>query len=308
MTIEVHGKVTGRRGVIRKPKWLKRALPRGDEYGQLSRLMAQQGLHTVCVEAKCPNVGECWSAGVAVLMILGDTCTRSCGFCHVKTGRPGGTDKDEPRRVAEAVKAMGLKYVVITSVDRDDLSDGGASVWAETIQRIKGKCDGVRLEVLIPDFGGNDDALEVVMNAGADVIGHNLETVKRLHRAVRPQAKYERSIKVLRRIKERGIVTKTGIMVGLGESDDEVYELMADVIEGTSGGEGSCDILTIGQYLQPTVNHLAVKRYVEPSVFEGYKERGEAMGFGHVEAGPLVRSSYHADRQARAVMGEGEGE
>lgn len=305
--------VTGRREgsdvreLVRKPAWLRGGcggvLGGGDEYGKLSRLMKYEGLHTVCAEAKCPNMGECWSAGVAVLMILGDTCTRSCGFCHVKTGRPGAVDKDEPRRVVEGVKAMGLKYVVITSVDRDDLSDGGAWVWGETIRRVKGECEGVMLEVLVGDFGGDEKALNVVLDGGADVISHNLETVRRLHGVVRPQAKYERSIEVLRRIKERGIVAKTGVMVGLGESDDEIYELMADVIEGTGGEYGSCDIFTVGQYLQPTLNHLRVERYVEPSVFEGYKERGEGMGFGHVEAGPLVRSSYHADRGARAVMG-----
>jgi len=298
-----------------KPKWLKAQLPRGERYSGLLRLVKDKNLHTVCEEASCPNLGECWAAGVATLMILGETCTRSCGFCHIKTGRPPGLDTDEPKRVAEAVKTMDLNYVVITSVNRDELPDGGAGIWAETINRTRDASPRTKIEVLIPDFCGDWDALQTVLDARPDVLNHNLETVRRMYPAVRPQAKYDRSIELLRRSKEQGFVTKTGIMVGIGETDAEVEQLMFDVIEGTKcvGGvaasaatagtapRDACDILTIGQYLQPSPHHLPVQRFVEPAAFERYKQQGETIGFTHVESGPMVRSSYHADKTAQAA-------
>jgi len=304
-----------------KPKWLRAQLPRGDGYADLMRLVKEQKLHTVCEEASCPNLGECWSAGVATLMILGDTCTRSCGFCHIKTGRPPVLDTEEPRRVAHAVRTMDLNYVVITSVNRDELPDGGAAIWAETIDRIHQACPDTEVEVLIPDFCGDWDALQTVLEAKPDVLNHNLETVRRLYRAVRPQAKYDRSIELLRRAAEQGFVTKTGIMVGIGERDEEVVQLMQDVLEGTrvnatqsadttplsaatpSRPTRACDILTIGQYLQPSRHHLPVHRWVTPEQFAAFKREGEAMGFTHVESGPMVRSSYHADKQAKKARG-----
>jgi lipoic acid synthetase len=282
----------------RKPRWLRAAMPHTERYSELVRLVREQNLHTVCQEASCPNMGECWSNGVATLMILGETCTRSCGFCHIKTGRPPELDTDEPRRVAEAVAAMDLDFVVITSVNRDELPDGGAAIWAQTIDRIHQRCPDTQVEVLIPDFCGDWDALQTVLDAKPEVLNHNLETVKRLYPAVRPQAKYQRSIELLRRSKEQGFSTKTGIMVGIGETDEEVFELMRDLIDGTQTDRGPCDILTIGQYLQPSAYHLPVQRFVDPAQFAAYREKGEAMGLVHVEAGPMVRSSYHADKQA----------
>ncbi len=280
-----------------KPRWLRMQLPQSERYWDLIDLVRRHNLHTVCQEASCPNMGECWSNGVATLMILGETCTRSCGFCDIKTGKPPVLDTDEPRRVAEAIRLMGLSYVVITSVNRDELPDGGASIWAETIRRIHEACPGTGVEALIPDFCGDWAALQKVLDAGPEVLNHNLETVKRLYPAVRPQAKYDRSIELLRRSKEQGFTTKTGIMVGIGESDEEVEELMGDVLDGTAGPHGACDILTIGQYLQPSPGHLPVGRFVHPDQFEDYKRTGEAKGFNHVESGPMVRSSYHADKQ-----------
>ncbi len=282
-----------------KPKWLRMQLPTSDKYFQLRRLIDEHKLHTVCKEAACPNMGECWSAGVATLMILGDTCTRSCGFCHIKTGRPPSLDLDEPRRVADAVRLMNLNYVVLTSVDRDELPDGGAAVWAETIRQTRAASPQTQIEVLIPDFQGDWDALQVVLDAKPDVLAHNLETVNRLYTAVRPQAKYYRSIELLRRAKEQGFAAKTGIMVGIGERDEEVNHLMAEVQQLTQTARGSCDILTIGQYLQPSPENLPVSRFVEPTVFDTFKQVGEAAGFIHVESGPMVRSSYHADKQAK---------
>src|SRR6185503_17175498 len=238
---------------------------------------------TVCEEAGCPNMGECWARGVATIMILGDTCTRACGFCNVKTGRPNALDKDEPRRVAESLALMGLRHVVITSVNRDELSDGGAGVWAETIIRTREACPGMSIEVLIPDFEGNWPALQLVIDARPHIINHNLETVRRMYPAVRPSAKFDRSLDLLRRVKEQGGVAKTGIMVGIGERDDEVLTLM-DEVQRASGA----DILTIGQYLQPTRNHLPIDRWVTPEQFAMFKERGLAAGFKVVESGPLV--------------------
>ncbi|MDX2131538.1 MAG: lipoyl synthase [Planctomycetota bacterium] len=329
--------------VKRKPDWLRAKVPGGPGYTRLKSIMTEHRLHTVCEEAGCPNMGECWARGVATIMILGDTCTRACGFCNVKTGRPGTVDKDEPRRVAESLRLMALKHVVITSVNRDELPDGGASIWAETILRTREACPDMSIEVLIPDFEGDAAALQMVIDARPHIINHNLETVRRMYPAVRPSAKFDRSLELLRRVKQAGMVAKTGIMVGIGEHDEEVLALMDEVREGTSAarsgqaergqaGSGqaakwqsvkaksgdetphagtpplshaatpelrnSCDILTIGQYLQPTRNHLPIDRWVHPDAFAMFKREGLARGFKVVESGPLVRSSYHADHQA----------
>jgi lipoic acid synthetase len=291
--------------IKRKPPWLRARVPGGPGYQRLRAIMDEHRLHTVCEEAGCPNMGECWARGVATIMILGDTCTRACGFCNVKTGRPGALDRDEPRRVAESLALMGLKHVVITSVNRDELSDGGAGIWAETIIRAREACPDMSIEVLIPDFEGNWTALQMVIDAAPHIINHNLETVRRMYPAVRPSAKFDRSLELLRRVKEQGGVAKTGIMVGIGERDDEVFALMEDVQRATrvGGSEGSdtCDILTIGQYLQPTRNHLPIDRWVTPEQFERFREAGLGRGFKVVESGPLVRSSYHADYQADSL-------
>jgi lipoic acid synthetase len=294
--------------VKRKPPWLRAKVPGGEGYNRLRGIMTQHKLHTVCEEAGCPNMGECWARGVATIMILGDTCTRACGFCNVKTGRPAPVDKDEPRRVAESLALMGLRHVVITSVNRDELPDGGAGIWAETIIRSKEACPEMSIEVLIPDFEGNWGALQMVIDARPHIINHNLETVRRMYPAVRPSAKFDRSVELLRRVKEQGIVAKTGIMVGIGERDDEVLALMDEVQQATrtsvnGGPEDSCDILTIGQYLQPTRNHLPIDRWVTPEQFATFKAEGLARGFKVVESGPLVRSSYHADHQADTLTG-----
>ncbi len=294
--------------IKRKPPWLKAKLPGGPEYERLRRRIASEGLHTVCQEASCPNMGECWARGVATIMILGDTCTRACGFCNVKTGRPKPPDRDEPRRVAEMLAQMGLRHVVITSVDRDDLRDGGAGIWAETIIRTREACPAMSIEVLIPDFKGDWGALQMVIDAGPHIINHNLETVRRMYPAVRPSAKFDRSLELLARVKAQGLVAKTGIMVGIGERDDEVLALIDEVVGATrNAGGDACDILTIGQYLQPTRNHLPIDRWVHPDTFEMYRSEGLRRGFKVVESGPLVRSSYHADVQADALTGiEGE--
>jgi lipoic acid synthetase len=258
--------------------------------------MDEHRLHTVCESAKCPNLGECWSRGTATIMILGDICTRSCGFCHIATGRPPTLDTDEPRRVAESVALMRLRHIVITSVNRDELPDGGAAIWAETIRRIRSASPETSIEVLIPDFCGDWDALRLVLDERPEILNHNMETVRRLYPVVRPQAKYDRSIELLRRSKESGMTTKTGIMVGIGERDDEVERLMRDVVNGSGA-----DILTIGQYLQPTREHLPVTRWVTPERFRLFKENGETIGFRHVESGPMVRSSYHAEEQVLSL-------
>lgn len=280
-----------------KPRWLRAQLPGGEGYQKLRSLVDEHQLHTVCESAKCPNMGECWARGTATLMILGDVCTRSCGFCHIATGKPPTLDLDEPRRVGEAARLMNLKHLVITSVNRDELPDGGAEIWARTIREVRSQSPRTSVEVLIPDFEGNWDALQLVLDERPEILNHNMETVRRLYRVVRPQAKYERSIELLRRAKEQGLVAKTGIMVGIGETDEEIAQLMRDVTAGTRTDHGSCDILTIGQYLQPTKNHLPVTRFVPPEQFATYKREGERIGFRHVESGPLVRSSYHADDQ-----------
>ncbi len=273
----------------RRPDWLKARIPGGENYARLKNLIDTQRLHTVCEEARCPNMGECWNAGTATFMILGDICTRSCGFCAVKTGRPDyGLDWDEPRRVAEAVQRMNLRHAVITSVNRDERADGGAPLFAETIRQIRELVPTCTVEVLIPDFRGNEDALALVLDAKPEILNHNLETVPRLYKTVRPQANYRQSLEVIERSKKRGMTTKTGLMLGIGEKTEEVLEVMKDAF--ASG----CDILTLGQYLQPTRDHLPVHRYVHPDEFGMLKKEGLTMGFRHVESGPLVRSSYHA--------------
>lgn len=276
---------------VRKPEWLKARVPGGENYSRLRSLIDERKLHTVCEEARCPNMGECWNSGTATFMILGDTCTRSCGFCNVKTGKMHIVDEDEPRRVGEAVALMKLRHAVITSVNRDELFDGGAHIFANTIQEIRKHLPLCKVEVLIPDFMGSEEALNIVLNAQPDILNHNIETVPRLYRSVRPQAQYHRSLEVLERAKEKGFATKTGIMLGLGETTDEVIEVMGDL------RAVNCDIFTIGQYLQPTKNHLPVERFVHPDEFRMLKEKGKELGFRHVESGPLVRSSYHAADQ-----------
>ena len=280
----------------RKPSWIRARVPGGEGYERLREIIDAHQLHTVCQEASCPNMGECWNRGTATIMILGDTCTRSCGFCNVKTGRPAPPDVDEPKRVAESLALMNLKHVVITCVDRDDLDDGGAAIWAETIKRVRERCPQTSVEALIGDFKGDADALQVVIDAKPAILSHNLETVRRMHPAVRPQADYERSLEVLRHVRAAGLVTKTGIMVGIGERDDEVLSLMDDVRDAAD-----VEILTIGQYLQPTRNHLPIDRWVTPAQFDLYKIEGLARGFRVVESGPLVRSSYHAEEQAEQL-------
>ena len=278
----------------RKPSWLKMKMPAGEEYGKLLRMVNEHRLHTVCQSAKCPNMGECWAAGTATLMILGDVCTRSCGFCHIATGRPPELDLDEPRRVGDAVRIMNLGHVVITSVNRDELADGGAEVWAETIRQIRAQSPGTSVEVLIPDFCGDWDALQKVLNEKPEILNHNIESVPRLYKIVRPQAKYHRSIELLQIAKQQGLVSKTGMMLGLGETENEIDSVLDDLVAI------GCDILTLGQYLQPTPQHLPVDRWVHPDEFKMWKERGENRGIRHIEAGPLVRSSYHAEKQVQA--------
>jgi lipoyl synthase len=280
----------------RKPDWLRARAPGGEGYHRLKGIIDEHRLHTVCQEASCPNIGECWSRGTATIMILGDTCTRSCGFCNVKTGQPALVDHDEPRRVAETLRLMSLKHVVITCVDRDDLPDGGAAIWARTIRLTRELCPRMSIEALIGDFKGDAAALELVIDARPEILAHNLETVRRMHPTVRPQAKYDRTLQVLRRIKASGLVSKTSIMVGIGERDEEVLALMDDV-----RSQADTDILTIGQYLQPTRNHLPMTRWVTPAQFLEFKKEGLARGFQVVESGPLVRSSYHAEEQVERL-------
>ncbi len=274
-----------------RPDWLRAPAPVGDNYSELKSLVERLRLHTVCESAACPNVGECWNRRTATFMILGNVCTRRCGFCAVQKGAPLEVDYDEPRRVAEAVEALALRYAVITSVNRDDRKDGGAELFALTIEAIRERVPGCRVEVLIPDFQGSHEALAVVMAARPDVLNHNTETVPRLYRQVRLGARYERSLDLLAHASERwpGIPTKSGLMLGLGETRDEVIAVMRDL------RDHGVDILTLGQYLRPSVRHLPVLRFVPPEEFLDYRRIGREMGFGHVESGPLVRSSYHAD-------------
>src|SRR5438309_8139290 len=280
-------------GVTPRPEWLRVRAPGGPNYRDLKGLVDDLRLHTVCESARCPNIGDCWERRTATFMILGDICTRSCGFCAIKTGRPTGLDLEEPERVAEAVAALDLRHAVITSVNRDELPDGGAAIFARTIRAIRDRCPQTSIEVLIPDFKGVWPALEQVMAAQPDILNHNLESIARLYYCVRPQAKYDRSLELLRRAKELapGVQTKSGMMLGVGEEDPEIVSSMADL------RAVDCDILTLGQYLRPSPQHIPVRRYVAPDSFAGFKRLGMEMGFRHVEAGPLVRSSYHADEQ-----------
>ncbi|MGV3503384.1 MAG: lipoyl synthase [Adhaeribacter sp.] len=275
---------------VRKPDWLRVKLPVGKEYARVRNLVDEYKLHTICESGNCPNMGECWGAGTATFMILGNVCTRSCSFCAVATGRPNEYDTDEPRRVAEAIKLMGVKHAVITSVNRDELKDRGASIWHETVVQVKTLSPETTIETLIPDVKGNWEALEVMISPGQEVVSHNMETVGSLYRMVRPQAKYSRSLEQIRRTKEYGKRTKSGIMLGLGETKEEVYQAMDDL------AANGLDILTLGQYLQPTKRHLEVAEFIHPDLFAHYREEGLNRGLKYVESGPLVRSSYHAER------------
>ncbi|HCS20516.1 MAG TPA: lipoyl synthase [Bacteroidetes bacterium] len=275
---------------VKKPSWLKVKLPTGENYRSVRKLVDEHKLHTICESGNCPNMGECWGEGTATFMILGNICTRSCSFCAVATGRPTEYDMDEPRRVAEAIHLMKVQHAVITSVNRDELKDKGATVWAETIREVKRLSPGTTIETLIPDFKAQWDLLYMVIDEKPEVVSHNMETVERLYRKVRPQAKYERSLEQIRLTKERGSRTKSGIMLGIGETDEEVFKSMDDLVAH------GCDVLTLGQYLQPTKMHLDVQEFVHPDKFAMYKEEGLKRGFDYVESGPMVRSSYHSER------------
>jgi lipoic acid synthetase len=275
---------------IKKPKWLRVKLPTGENYRKVRGLVDEHKLHTICESGSCPNMGECWGEGTATFMILGNVCTRSCGFCGVQTGKPDPVDMFEPGRVANSVKIMGVKHAVITSVDRDDLKDGGSEIWSQTVRAIRQQSPGTTLETLIPDFAGNWNNLQVIIDVAPEIVSHNLETVRRLTKQVRIQAKYDRSLEVLFRLKKGGMRTKSGVMLGLGETEQEVLETMQDL------RSVQVDILTLGQYLQPTPKHLPVAEFIEPEQFAYYQKVGLEMGFRFVESGPLVRSSYHAEK------------
>ncbi len=282
---------------IKKPNWLRVKLPTGEGYKHVRGLVDDHKLHTICESGNCPNMGECWGAGTATFMILGNICTRSCGFCAVATGRPEAVDWDEPQRVAEAIHLMKVKHAVLTSVDRDELKDGGSIIWANTVKAVRALNPDTTLETLIPDFKGQWENLERVIEVAPEVVSHNLETVERMTRKVRIQAKYHRSLEVIRRLKDGGMRTKSGIMLGLGEEKEEVLQSLQDL------ADNGCDVVTLGQYLQPTQKHLPVKRFVHPDEFAFYREEGYKMGLDYVESGPLVRSSYHSERHV--VAGEG---
>ncbi len=278
----------------RKPPWIRAQIPGGDTYVAMRQNMEKHGLHTVCQEASCPNIGDCWTRGTATIMILGDICTRSCGFCNIRTGKPKPPDYDEPINVGKSVALMGLRHIVITCVDRDDLPDGGAQIWAETIDAVHQAAPETSVEALIGDLRGNEDDLATIIGSKPEILAHNLETVPRMHGAVRPQATYDRSMQVLESISNAGLVCKTGIMVGIGETDEEVFETLADIMAKTG-----TEIITIGQYLQPSRNHLPIDRWVHPDQFKIYEEEGLKLGFRVVESGPLVRSSFHAEEQVQ---------
>lgn len=275
---------------IKKPKWLRVKLPIGENYRKVRSLVDEHKLHTICESGSCPNMGECWGEGTATFMILGNICTRSCGFCAVQTGKPLPADEFEPGRVAHSVKTMQVKHAVITSVDRDDLKDGGSGIWVQTVKAIRHQSPGTTLETLIPDFAGKWENLQQIIEVAPEIVSHNLETVRRLTKQVRIQAKYDRSLEVLFRLKKGGMRTKSGVMLGLGESVEEVIETMEDL------RSVQVDILTLGQYLQPTPKHLPVQEFITPEQFDEYRELGLKMGFRYVESGPLVRSSYHAEK------------
>lgn len=280
----------------RKPDWLRVKLPVGPEYAKVRKLVDGYKLHTICESGNCPNMGECWGAGTATFMILGNVCTRSCTFCAVATGRPPAYDEEEPKRVAEAIKLMGVKHAVITSVNRDELKDRGAEIWYQTIMETKKLSPSTTIETLIPDVKGNWDALYRMIEPGQEVVSHNMETVERLYRRVRPQAKYKRSLEQIRLTREAGMRTKSGIMLGVGEKPEEVYQAMDDLVEH------GLHILTLGQYLQPTKRHLEVAEFIHPDQFEQYRDEGLRRGLKYVESGPLVRSSYHAERHVNVPM------
>lgn len=280
----------------KKPDWLRVKLPIGKEYANVRKIVDENKLHTICESGNCPNMGECWGAGTATFMILGNVCTRSCTFCAVATGRPNEYDTEEPQRVAEAIYKMGVKHAVITSVNRDELKDRGAEIWYQTVTKVKELSPATTIETLIPDTKGNWEALYRMISAGQEVVSHNMETVERLYRRVRPQAKYERSLEQIRRTKAFGKRTKSGIMLGLGETADEVYKAMDDLVAN------GLDILTLGQYLQPTKMHIEVAEYIHPDKFAHYKEEGLQRGLKYVESGPLVRSSYHAERHVNVPI------
>lgn len=273
-----------------KPKWLRVKLPTGESYKKVREIVSEHKLHTICESGNCPNMGECWGEGTATFMILGNICTRSCGFCAVATGKPLEADPFEAGRVARSVALMKVKHAVITSVDRDDLADGGSEIWAATVRAVRHQSPGTTMETLIPDFAGKWENLQRIIDVAPEIVSHNLETVRRLTKEVRIQAKYDRSLEVLRRLKQGGMRTKSGIMLGLGESEDEIFETLDDL------RSVNVDIVTMGQYLQPTPKHLPVKEFVTPEKFEEYKEYGLKIGFRYVESGPLVRSSYHAEK------------
>lgn len=283
--------ITNKRKRVKKPEWLKVKLPTGEKYKEVRNTVEKNNLHTICQSGSCPNMGECWTAGTASFMILGDICTRACRFCAVKTGRPDAIDLGEPKRVADAIFKMGVKHAVVTSVDRDELKDCGSTAWANTIRAIRHKCPDTTLETLIPDFKGVEENIQRIVDEAPDVVSHNQETVERLCRKVRPQAKYHRTLGVIKYLKDHGMRTKSGIMLGLGEEKEEVLQTMRDL------KENGCDIVTIGQYLQPTPKHLPVERFITPEEFAFYRHEGYKMGFDYVESGPLVRSSYHSEKQ-----------
>lgn len=287
---------------VKKPDWLRVKLPIGESYKNVRNLVDTHKLHTICESGNCPNMGECWGAGTATFMILGNVCTRSCGFCAVATGKPMAPDFDEPQRVAEAIYLMKVKHAVITSVDRDELWDGGSTIWHNTIKAVKSLCPQTTLETLIPDFKGKKEDIQRVIDAAPEVISHNIETVERITKQVRIQAKYWRSMEVLRYLKDNGVRTKSGIMLGLGERKEEVLQTLQDL------KDNGCDVVTIGQYLQPTPKHLEVQRFVHPDEFAFYKDAGYEMGLDYVESGPLIRSSYHSERHLQPGVGRKEWE
>ena len=280
------------KGRKRLPHWMRMQMPGGDRYMQVKEQVGKHGLHTICTSGNCPNIGECWAAGTATFMILGEICTRSCKFCAVKTGKPLPVDEGEARRLAETIRTMGIRHAVITSVDRDDLEDKGAGFWARTILTLKNELPGLSMETLIPDFDADPDLVQLVIDAAPEVISHNLETVERLTPLVRSRAKYRRSLEVIRQIAMSKVTSKSGIMLGLGETEEEVLQCMDDLLEA------GCEVLTLGQYLQPTMDHMTVEEYIHPDQFEQYRKTALDRGFKAVESSPLVRSSYHAEKHA----------
>ncbi|MFP3859804.1 MAG: lipoyl synthase [Bacteroidales bacterium] len=278
----------------RLPSWMKMQMPKGDTYSRMKNRLNDNNLHTICTSGNCPNIGECWNRGTATFMILGEICTRSCKFCGVKTGKPLPPDTNEPKKIARTINILGIAHAVITSVDRDDLEDGGAGIWAETVKEVKKLNPGITVETLIPDFNGKTELIDMVIKSGPEVISHNLETVRRLTPQIRTKAKYETSLDVIHHIASSGVIAKSGIMLGLGETEEEIFQTMDDLLEK------GCKVFTIGQYLQPTVDHLPVSEFIEPEKFEYYKEIGIQKGFSFVESSPLVRSSYHADKHIKA--------